>query len=79
MSPLRWLLPESMYWLKANGREKEAEKILLHAAKLANVDFTTPVFLSTEGKEETELIQKQTVSSKIRNKLKIFFKVPRSD
>ena len=50
----RFYLPETVYWLHANGKIEEAEKILIKAGKINKVEFATPILASPENKTDIE-------------------------
>lgn len=71
--PLFWILPESVIWLCANNRVKEAEQIIRNAAKMNGIalpdNLLTPPSKSgdAQGEEEDEGVKNGGFLAKIKS------------
>lgn len=68
--PLFWLLPESVIWLYANNRIKEAEQIIRNAAKMNGITLPDNLLTSptkSEGSQEEEEVKNGGFLAKIKS------------
>jgi len=55
--PMYWLMPESLIWLCANDRHREAEQIIRNAAKMNNIEMPENILAMPPLSPEAEAAQ----------------------